>query len=651
MSAIWGIITHNSVMDMKQKEESMRKAYSHCVIDRTEYYTGEKVAFGCGIQYFTPEAKKELLPIADEANGIYFTADVILDNREELLKRLGYSCDDRSIPDGKIVFDMFHKYKEACLNELLGVYSFVYYDRNKEEIYLVTDSTGTRSLHYFRQGNEFYFSTLIEPIVKATGAKAVNESWITDFLAMDNMAFAIAYEETPYKDIYRVQASHYIKITSDKIEKVCYWNPSVKDVRYKSEEEYKNRLKETFRECVKCLLRNDNMTMLLSGGMDSTAVACFAAKEAKETGKSLTSFTSVPEKEFQSNLSDYYVTDESQAVLKTQEFLAKKGYRIDCRFMDLAGRNSWDDRIEEIKAMEIPYKSMQNLIWIKEGMKKSYEMGARMMLTGSYGNVTISNSFPSLYQYELVRNFHWLTFLKDCNRNRKRYKVGIKRTIKIAGAIFRDSLKKPEKTDIRTIVGKSFLNSELLEKYHFEERFIQDYEKYALAEYSGREAKKLIKNDKIFYQTGETQTKHSLVTGVILRDPTLDKRLIELCMSYPIACYSQQGVTRRMVREYFVDELPEHVLRQGHYGLQSADTALRLQKDGNRIFTEIEEILKRPEAGHIINVQKALEELEQIKHFNEPDNNFEVLRLEYTALVIEYICDRLADGRFVRSEQ
>ncbi len=646
MSAIWGVISQNCVIDIKEKEEKIRNAYSNCVIDRVEYYSGEQVAFGCGIQYFTPEAQKEVLPIIDDENGIYFTADVVLDNREDLLKKLGILNDDGSIPDGKIVYEMFHKYKEECLNDLLGAYSFVYYDRKRSELFLVADSTGTRSLHYYIHEKDIFFSTLIEPIIKATGPKKVNETWITDFLAMDNMAMAISYEETPYQEINRVPASHYIKITPDKAEKVCYWNPIVKNIKYKTDEEYKIRFKELFRECVKCLLRNDNMTMLLSGGMDSTSVACYAAKETTETGKTLTSFTSVPEKDFESRLSDYYVTDESQAVLKTKEFLEKKGYRIDCKFMDLAGRNSWDDRIEELKVMEIPYKSMQNLLWIKEGMKNSYEIGARMMLTGGYGNITISNSFPNVYQYELVRHLHWITFIKDCLANSKRYKTGKRKLLKIASQIVRDSFKKKKEIDIKSIIRKSFVKTDLLDKHQFEKRCKHDYEKYEAAQYSGSKAKELIKNDKVFYQIGEAQTKHSLATGVILRDPTMDKRLIELCMSYPISCYSKQGVTRRMVREYLSEELPEHVTKTIHYGLQSADTVLRMQKAGKRIYDEIQAIFKHPIATKYIDVDRALEELEKLKSFDAPDKNFEILRLVYTAMVIEYILERSVDRNF-----
>ena len=179
MSAIWGIVAQDEIIDVKQKEEIMRKSYSHCVIDRTEYYANNEVALGCGIQYFTPEARMEILPVVNEEDEIYFTADVVLDNREELLKCLGISSDDKSISDGKILYEMFHKYKENCLNDILGAYSFVYIDQKKKEIYLVADSTGTRSLHYLKKGNEVYFSTLIEPIVQATGPKELNERWIT----------------------------------------------------------------------------------------------------------------------------------------------------------------------------------------------------------------------------------------------------------------------------------------------------------------------------------------------------------------------------------------------------------------------------------------------------------------------------------------
>ena len=102
-----------------------------------------------------------------------------------------------------------------------------------------------------------------------------------------------------------------------------------------------------------------------------------------------------------------------------------------------------------------------------------------------------------------------------------------------------------------------------------------------------------------------------------------------------------------MVREYLSDEVPEHVINPIHYGLQSADTAKRLQKEGYRIFNELEKIFRKPEAEIYINRDKALEDLKKMQDFNAPNQNFELLRLEYTAMVIEYISDRIENGRLL----
>ena len=647
MSAIWGLYSFrdDSTINVHDAEQTMRAGYKRCVIDRIEHYQGDHVALGCGIQYFTPEAENEKLPIVDRGGEIYFTADVMLDNREELLERLGYGRDGGRIADGTILYELFLKEKEKCLDYVLGVFSFVYIDKIKNEVYLVADYGGNRCLHFYQNNQTVYFSTLIEPIIAATGAKQLNKQWITDFLALDNMAYAIGDEETPYLDIYRVPAGNYIKITKDSFEKVRYWNPKAEDVVLKSDDDYRDKLIEVYTKSVNCLMRNNIITMFLSGGMDSTSVACFAAKEALRTGKKLISFTSVPEKEFTSNLSEYYVTDESRDVLKTKKYLEKKGYHLECEMMDLAGKNSWDERKAELDILEIPYKSMQNMLWIKEGMKKSYDRGARVMLMGSYGNLTISNSFTSVYQYELVRKFHFIRLLKDCMGYGRTFGYGMRNTVKTTLQIIRDGFKKKEYGSANDYLGKTFVREELIDRYHVRQRFEQDMKTAIDAKYSGLKAKEMMVNPKAFYQIGESQTKHSLATGVIIRDPTRDKRIIELCMSYPLECYSQKGITRRLIREYLKDELPEHVTKPQKYGLQSADTVTRLQKDGDRIFHEIEEILQSSTAQKYIDTDKAVEAVRNIIKFNNPSKNFEMLRIEYTAMAMEYIADRITDGK------
>ena len=160
MSAIWGAI-HLKKGCLPDTVLEMEKPYRTSVIDRYESEKEQSVYMGCGIQYFTPEAKKERLPIVQD--GIYFDADVVLDNREEICERLDMEWDEAvTMPDGEILFRFYKRYGAKCLNHILGVFSMVYYDAEKNRVELAIDATGDRCLYYKIENDIFYYSTLLE---------------------------------------------------------------------------------------------------------------------------------------------------------------------------------------------------------------------------------------------------------------------------------------------------------------------------------------------------------------------------------------------------------------------------------------------------------------------------------------------------------
>lgn len=645
MSAIWGVIAKDDSIPVDAVEKNMRAAYGKCVIDRTEYYVGNRIAMGCGIQYFTPEAEKEVLPIIDVEEGIYFDADVVLDNREELLKKLGYESDDKSIPDGRILYEVFKKYKEDCLNDLLGVYSFVYYERRSNRCYLVTDVASRRSLHYFIQDGTLYYSTLIDPIIAATGEKKLNERWFADFLALDSLVMAIVYDETPYCGICRVLASHVMVWDGERITETKYWNPEVKNLKLKSDEEYKRLFKKTYNESIRCRMRNKKTAISLSAGLDSTSIVCLAANIAHKEQKEIITYTSVPEFPVQDKVSDYYITDEEAAVQQTKAFLEEKGYQIECKFLNLQGKNSWDERKRELAIMEIPYKSMQNLLWMREIEEQAYQDDVRIILSGGHGNITISADFTNVYMNELIQGFHYIKLMKEITSIKRNFKIPRKKMIKTAVRAIRMSYSKRPQYDFQSETKNSLLSEQMMDKHHIRERFEKEFAYKMNLDFDSSVSKGLMENKGSFYQTGETATKHSLATGILRRDPTMDKRVIELCMSYPAEQYAKNGISRRLVREYLSEEMPDHITKTYHQGLQSADTVVRVKKQGNRIFDEIREVFNRWTDTRLVNTDKALDMLENVREKTDVLSNFELLRLEYSALVLEYIENGNADGK------
>lgn len=648
MSAIYGAVALGGEGLPADLDARMKAGYAGCVIDAFHAFQEADVLMGCGVQYFTPEARNERLPIAE--GPAVFTADVVLDNRAELLAKLGMGPDDGSVPDGTIAFEMVRRYGEDCLNELLGAYAFVYYDRQNRQVWLVLDAVGNRCLYYAVVDGVLYFSTLMEPLLDVVGYKGLNGRWITDFLALDNLALMTEYEETAYAGIYRLAPRQVVTFGQRGLDKRIYWNPEVKELKLPDDAAYAARLKEIYKESIFCLLRDEETYLMLSGGLDSTSIACYAARELRERGRTLHTFTSVPEPGYVPDKSAYYVADESESVLKTKQYLEEAGCRLDCQFIDMAGVNGWDARVETAAMLEIPYKSMQNILWITEGMHRTYRAGSRILLNGGFGNVTISAGGTDIYLNRLLARGRFVTFLRQCHRFARSAGAGRRREIKGTLKVVGNYLKKP-RVDLSdgALFGEAFVNREMLEKHGVRRRMAEAVKLAALQQRDYVARQQQMAHDLLFAQKGEVNTKHSLATGVIYRDPTLDKRLVAFCMCLPADQFARDGMVRRLVREYMAADMPPHVLRP-QMGLQSADVPERMGRHWERIYGELHALYVGHPGSDYVDCGAALKGLEAMRGTLEETAAFDILRICYTAALLEFIDRAQARGKAAEAE-
>ena len=629
MSAIWGIINLEDKGIHEKQIEIIKHAFDKCVMDRREEYKESNVYMGCGIQYITDEAKYEEGPICDDEKEFFFDADVILDNRDELLKDLRVESGNTSIPDGTLLYKMIAKYGKECLNTLLGAYAFVYYDKKKKEVNIVLDAVGNRCVYYRVIDNCVYYSSLIEPLITVGKDNELNGRWITDFIAMDHLFMINEAEETPVKDIYRVAPAQIVTIRENCISKNIYWNPfeSVKELKYKKDEPYKTAFRSIFTEAVKCTLRTkNNISIFLSGGLDSTAVASVAAGILRESNRDLYTYTSVPEKGYIPCYTKDRMDDEQEMVLKTQKFLGN----LKCNFIELKGKNAWDERKHQLNMLEMPYKSVQNLIWIEEGMKRAYENNSRIMLNGSFGNSTISFSDFECYISSLYASHRYIKVLKELNQFQSLYGYSRKYAIKrVFGSkhMKRDSGKK---------TSRAYVKKSVFEKYKVEQRLDKMNQEYLKCSDDFMNYKKLLYSSRPLRQIGEINTKQSLMTGVVVRDPSKDKRLIEFCISLPINQFIKDGEERRLVNVYLSDIMPKHVLNKRRKGRQSADLKYKIQKQWDMIRKEWYKEYQRYKDNEYVDCEKALQDLNKQTDI-ESLTEFDLVRHIYTITTLEYM--------------
>ena len=128
---------------------------------------------------------------------------------------------------------------------------------------------------------------------------------------------------TVYEQIYQVEPGTYIKIDLEKnhIERILYWNPLLRKKKLPKldDDGYRQLFLDTFSQVVNHMLRSDGETgICLSGGLDSSSVAAFAAGGLEKKGKNLYSYTSVPAKDFQFRNNRFYIENETEFILAQQ---------------------------------------------------------------------------------------------------------------------------------------------------------------------------------------------------------------------------------------------------------------------------------------------------------------------------------------------
>ena len=385
-----------------------------------------------------------------------------------------------------------------------------------------------------------------------------------------------------------------VRIDKNGIQRIDYWNPANSRVKLKleSDEEYKKAFFTLYEKVVAGSLRSCKETgVLLSGGLDSSSVACIAAKQLKEKGKKLKSFTSVPDKDYGGRRNPYLVADETKSV----ELIATHTGNIQTHYYDLDGKDAWSDVDKLLDLMEIPYKSIQNALWIEEILGIAAKEGCKIVLNGQYGNTTVSFGDFFMQFYTLLEEHKYRTFVKEfstfCKINHLSRKGMLK---KFLPTLVPKCIKKWKNRKIG-MFDEVLAKEELLQKYHTKERFkkaklnLMEEENFSVKKY-----RPFMYYKEALTQIGIMETKSSLVNGVLVKDPTRDKRMIEFCLSLPPEQFVKEGYQRRLVRVYMKGYVPEQILDDSmrHKGMQSADMIFRLQKRWEEIYPEIEELLR-----------------------------------------------------------
>ena len=255
--------------------------------DRTGTWHRGPIGFGHTLLATTPEMLVENLPLEHPESGCVITGDIRLDNRDELLAKLGLGDRTALTGDAGIVIAAYLEWGEACVERFLGDFAFAIWDPRAQALFCARDHMGMRQLIYHHSPSRF-FAFATEPraiLVLPQTPYRINEARIADYLVQE--LEGIDKTSTFFEEVFRLPPAHTMSVTRDGMRQRRYWKLEPgPELRLPSDKEYAEAFLEVFTEAVRCRLRTVVPGgSMLSGGIDSGSVVAVARRLLADEGR------------------------------------------------------------------------------------------------------------------------------------------------------------------------------------------------------------------------------------------------------------------------------------------------------------------------------------------------------------------------------
>lgn len=624
MSAIWGMFCKTNQITTKQQDFMEDYYKKHCILNAIQTLHTDDFFAGCGIQHITKESQQEILPVYLPSIDTFIACDAILDNRKELIRKLKLT--QNNLSDSEILIQAFLSWGYTFIKELRGIFTIAIYDHVKKSLFLCNDPIAARCLYYYSDSKILAFSTLLTPLSQLLEKKESNLLYIQDFLCAPGLQPTVNSTDTPIEGIYKLPTGTSLFYQNGQVTKHKYYDPNQikSSKKRKAASDYEEQFLSIFQSVIRSYLRSVEETgITLSSGLDSLSVGTQAALTLLQQEKKLQAYTYIPATQVSDKTQKGFLFDESLDVLK----VCKDYPSINNHFLTNQGKDCIADMDELLQILEIPYKAFPNMASLLEIYKTASADGCKIMLSGQSGNNSISYGDIDSILFHLVKKGHFLKALKRFQGFCRETNVSRKKTFQQIHQYFRNSRQTIKNTNpFDELPDNQFLKKAAFQCYPFEARYQGIPKEFLL----GVPFTQSLYQKSLFYEAahtylGEIETKLGLATGLVLRDPTRDPRLLEYFNQVPYELFCHLGIPRYFVRSTMKPFIPKEILSNyDRYGVQNSDWIYRLNQNWNIRREQIQtQILGSP-----LNASFDLEKVEAYlkQHQNElPGDDYENL--------------------------
>jgi asparagine synthase (glutamine-hydrolysing) len=216
-------------------------------------------------------------PIANEDGTVVVVFNGELYNYPSLYTELagkGHRFSTRS--DTEVLVHLYEEHGEGLVARLQGMFAFALWDRTRGRLLLARDHFGQKPLFYTESGGRLTFASEIKALLADDPSLAqLSPRALDQYLTMR----FVQPPETFFSRVRALPPAHYMVWENGRSRTERYWDLTYGPKWTYSEAETLDRIDELLAETVKLHLLSDvPVGAFLSGGLDSTLIASYAAR-------------------------------------------------------------------------------------------------------------------------------------------------------------------------------------------------------------------------------------------------------------------------------------------------------------------------------------------------------------------------------------
>lgn len=527
----------------------MTRSLKHRGPDAEGYFYDESLNIGLG------HRRLSILDLSDNANQpmtshckrytMVFNGEVY--NYKEIAKNIHRNW--KTTSDTEVILEAFVEYGVNFVHQLNGMFAIAIWDQHKKQLIIFRDRFGIKPLVYYYDGTTFAFASELKALLKLNLPKELNKEAVKDYFFLEY----IPQDQTVFNNYFKLKPGHYLTFdTHKKVNTTSYYKitDQLQPHQTISEKKALDLLTEKLTQSIELRKISDvPIGSFLSGGTDSSLICSIfqeISNQPIETFNIGFDVAEYDESKYATKVANHLKTNHHYQLVNDKEAKKYIEYIVD-----------YYDEPFAVPAV-IPTSILS---------KKTREH-VTVALSGDGGDELFMG-----YGY-----YNWYT------RIEKLKKIGGKTGVKIGAALL-NTLNNKSKRASRVMNIPDFSNSWMhiwsQEQYMFTEKeisklFNEPYQHQStLSSWKEIDDLPIHPFEKISLFDIENYLANDLLhkvdiasmsSGLELRVPMLDHRLVEFAVNLPLKYKIRDGEQKFLLKKLLTNYIPNELVYRPKWG-------------------------------------------------------------------------------------